>query len=275
MVFSSSVSRPRAGQARGRSGRAARRSRRRPRLRSRRGVHRCGRCARPGGSPARWPRACCDAAGRRWRSGRSARAASSACSAEFAWMVLRLPRWPVFSACSRSNASAPRTSPTRIRSGRCRSVARSRSAIVTGGQRRFLPERRLRAPCLEAHQVRLRRSNLGRLLDQHDRGRRRECVAASALSSVVFPVPVPPEIRMFWWLATASVEMRRDCGRQRADVDEVVEAVAVRELPDGQRRARRPSTAGTSRRRASRPRAARRAAAAPRRSRRRRPARCS
>ena len=56
-----------------------------------------------------------------------------ACSAEFAWMVLRLPRWPVFSACSRSNASGPRTSPTRIRSGRCLSAARRRSDIVTAG----------------------------------------------------------------------------------------------------------------------------------------------
>ena len=59
--------------------------------------------------------------------------------------------------------------------------------------------------------------------------------AASALSSVVLPVPVPPEIRMFCCVATASVELRRQCRRQRADVDELVEAVAVRELPNGQR----------------------------------------
>jgi hypothetical protein len=40
-----------------------------------------------------------------------------ACSAEFACIVLRLPRWSVFSACSKSKASGPRTSPTRMRSG--------------------------------------------------------------------------------------------------------------------------------------------------------------
>ena len=74
----------------------------------------------------------------------------SACSAEFAWMVLRLPRWPVFRACSRSNASAPRTSPTRMRSGRCRSVARSEVRDRHGRQRRLLAERRLRTPRLEA-----------------------------------------------------------------------------------------------------------------------------
>src|SRR6266567_662652 len=41
------------------------------------------------------------------------------------------PSWPVFIACSRSKASAPRTSPTMIRSGRMRRQLRTRSRMVT------------------------------------------------------------------------------------------------------------------------------------------------
>lgn len=45
--------------------------------------------------------------------------------------VLKLPSCPVFSACSISMASAPRTSPTMIRSGRIRRAERIRSRMVT------------------------------------------------------------------------------------------------------------------------------------------------
>ena len=41
------------------------------------------------------------------------------------------PSWPVFIAWSMSSASAPRTSPTMMRSGRMRSALRTRSRIVT------------------------------------------------------------------------------------------------------------------------------------------------
>ena len=51
--------------------------------------------------------------------------------AVFAWMVDMLPSWPVFIACSMSNASLPRTSPTMMRSGRMRSALRTRSRCVT------------------------------------------------------------------------------------------------------------------------------------------------
>src|ERR1700734_909605 len=40
------------------------------------------------------------------------------------------PSWPVFIACSKSNASGPRTSPTMMRSGRMRRQLRTRSRIV-------------------------------------------------------------------------------------------------------------------------------------------------
>ena len=200
----------------------------------------------------------------------------SACSAEFAWMVLRLPRWPVLSACSRSNASAPRTSPTRMRSGRCRSVARSRSAMVTAGSGASWPSGACARRASNRTQVRLVRGE-SRTSPRSGRcGRRSGMCAASALSSVVLPVPVPPEIRMFCCGRDRVVSVSRASrGGQRADGDQVVEAVPVRELPDRQRRARRPRTAGTSRPRASRPPGARRGAAAPRRSRRRTRARCS
>ena len=55
----------------------------------------------------------------------------SASSARLACTVDSAPSWPVFSATSRSSASAPRTSPITIRSGRIRSALRSRSRIVT------------------------------------------------------------------------------------------------------------------------------------------------
>ena len=50
---------------------------------------------------------------------------------ELAWPVERLPSWPVFIACSISSASAPRTSPTMILSGRIRSADLIRSRMVT------------------------------------------------------------------------------------------------------------------------------------------------
>ena len=45
------------------------------------------------------------------------------------WPVQREPSWPVLKADSMENASSPRTSPTRIRSGRIRRLARIRSPM--------------------------------------------------------------------------------------------------------------------------------------------------
>src|SRR5215467_13790468 len=52
-------------------------------------------------------------------------------SAELACTVVMPPGWPVFQALSMSSASGPRASPTMMRSGRKRSVERTRSASET------------------------------------------------------------------------------------------------------------------------------------------------
>src|SRR5881227_1385478 len=44
------------------------------------------------------------------------------------------PSWPVFMACSRSNASGPRTSPTMMRSGRMRRQFFTKSRIEIASQ---------------------------------------------------------------------------------------------------------------------------------------------
>ena len=54
----------------------------------------------------------------------------SASRVVLAWMVDIEPSWPVFIACSMSNASPPRTSPMMMRSGRMRSALRTRSRWV-------------------------------------------------------------------------------------------------------------------------------------------------
>ncbi len=46
------------------------------------------------------------------------------------WIVPIEPSWPVFIACSRSNTSGPRTSPTMMRSGRMRRQFLTRSRMV-------------------------------------------------------------------------------------------------------------------------------------------------
>ena len=87
----------------------------------------------------------------------------SASAGEPAWTVDSEPSWPVDIAPSMSSASAPRTSPTTIRSGRIRSALRTSRRIVTsprpssdGG------------PRLEPDDVRLLQPQLGRVLDRHD-----------------------------------------------------------------------------------------------------------
>src|SRR5438270_2266253 len=56
----------------------------------------------------------------------------SASRGEFAWIVVSEPSWPVFIAWSMSSVSAPRTSPTMIRSGRMRNALRTSSRIIVG-----------------------------------------------------------------------------------------------------------------------------------------------
>ena len=98
------------------------------------------------------------------------------------------PSWPVFIACSRSNASGPRTSPTMMRSGRMRRQFLTRSRMVISPSPSRLGGRvssRTTCGCCscssaESSQVMMRSSLSIEPVRQ--------------LSSVVLPEPVPPEI---------------------------------------------------------------------------------
>ena len=114
----------------------------------------------------------------------------SASSGEFACTVESAPSWPVLSAVSRSSASAPRTSPITIRSGRMRSALRSRSRIVTS------PRPSTDAGRLSSRTTcgwRNRSSAASSIVTTRSLG---SIQAESAFSRVVLPEPVPPETRM-------------------------------------------------------------------------------
>ena len=87
----------------------------------------------------------------------------SASRGVLAWTVVIEPSWPVFIACSMSNASPPRTSPTMIRSGRMRSAVLDQVALddlalaLDIGRARFEPG-----------DMGLLQLKLGRILDRHD-----------------------------------------------------------------------------------------------------------
>ena len=105
-----------------------------------------------------------------------------------AWTVDMLPSWPVFIACSMSNASPPRTSPMMMRSGRIRSALRSRSRWVISPRPSRLDGRvSIRTTCgccscsSAASSTVMTRSSLWIRRD-------------IAFSSVVLPDPVPPEM---------------------------------------------------------------------------------
>ena len=87
----------------------------------------------------------------------------SASRGVLACTVVSEPSWPVFIACSMSSASAPRTSPTMMRSGRMRRLLRTRSRWVTSP--RAFDVRRAR---LEPHHMRLLQLQLRRVLDGDD-----------------------------------------------------------------------------------------------------------
>ena len=101
--------------------------------------------------------------------------------------VVMEPSWPVFIACIMSNVSAPRHSPTMIRSGRMRSALR-RSSLVSmaptpstfaardSKRTMWPPSSRSSA----ASSMVITRSVVGMATE-------------AALSIVVFPTPVPPE----------------------------------------------------------------------------------
>ena len=120
----------------------------------------------------------------------------------FAWQVVMEPSCPVFIAWSISSASAPRHSPTMMRSGRMRSVLMTRSRIVM----RPCPStfagrasRRQRFSCesfssAESSTV-MMRSFSGMNCER-------------MFSRVVLPEPVPPETRILRRARTASRRKR-------------------------------------------------------------------
>ncbi len=109
-------------------------------------------------------------------------------------------------ACSMSSASAPRTSPTRIRSGRMRKLFLTRSRCVSSPRPSLFAGRvSIRATCgcwrmssAESSIVTIRSSD-GIDFD-------------SAFSKVVFPAPVPPEIMKLMRDATAACKNSAICG---------------------------------------------------------------
>ncbi len=114
-----------------------------------------------------------------------------------AWIVAIEPSWPVFMACSMSKASSPRTSPRITRSGRMR------SAFLTNSRWRISP-----LPSMFGGRVSMRttcgccscNSAASSMVIKRSLLR---IAAESALSSVVLPEPVPPEITVETRLRTA------------------------------------------------------------------------
>ena len=105
-----------------------------------------------------------------------------------AWMVAIEPSWPVFMACSMSKASSPRHSPRMMRSGRMR------SAFLTSSRWRISP-----LPSMFGGRVSMRTtcgccSCSSAASSMVIRRSFSEMNAESALSIVVLPEPVPPEM---------------------------------------------------------------------------------
>ena len=147
------------------------------------------------------------------------------------WMVVSEPSWPVFMAWSMSRASPPRHSPTMIRSGRIRRELRMRSRIVISPRPSMLGGRDSSdATCswrswssLESSMVTMR-SSLGTNPD-------------STLSSVVFPVSVPPDTMMLSLPTThASMNRARAEVMVRFEMRSSTCKRVLGELPDGEER---------------------------------------
>ena len=152
------------------------------------------------------------------RSGRSTPAVSTSVSSresasrgEFAWIVVSEPSWPVFIAWSMSSVSAPRTSPTMIRSGRMRRAFRTSSRMRTspwpsmfGGRDSSVITCSCWSWSSAASSIVTMRSSSG-------------TNAESAFSIVVLPVPVPPEMRTFSFPCTQAARNCAACGGQRPE----------------------------------------------------------
>ncbi len=149
-----------------------------------------------------------------------------------AWMVAIEPSWPVFMACSMSKASSPRHSPRMMRSGRMR------SAFLTSSRWRIspLPSRlggrvSMRATCgccscsSAASSMVIRRSFS-------------EMKAESALSMVVLPEPVPPEMMVVMRALHRRRQHLRHLRADRVVLDQLVQVERLLgELADRDQRA--------------------------------------
>ena len=110
------------------------------------------------------------------------------------------PSCPVFIACSISSASSPRTSPTMIRSGRIRRLAFIRLRIVTSPSPAvflFLASSDTRLSILlicnsAESSIVIIRSPCGMKFDK-------------AFKNVVFPDPVPPQIKILYFASTSNL----------------------------------------------------------------------
>src|SRR3984885_3850852 len=124
-----------------------------------------------------------------------------------AWIVAIEPSWPVFMACNMSKASSPRHSPRMTRSGRMR------SAFLTRARWRISP-----LPSIDGGRVSMRPTcgccNCSSAASSMVSSRSfSEMKADSALSMVVLPEPVPPEMISVTRAFTAAASNSAICGR--------------------------------------------------------------
>jgi hypothetical protein len=135
----------------------------------------------------------------------------SAPMADPAWRVPTPPGCPVAHAFRRSSASAPRTSPIGMRSGRRRREERTRSESEA-------------APSLVRSATRLGAAHCSSRVSSISTTRSPVLAtsARSALTRVVFPVEVPPATRMFFRSRTAARSVSA-CGPDMMPTSTVVE----------------------------------------------------
>ena len=129
-------------------------------------------------------------------------------------MVDRVPEWPVFRACNKSNASPPRTSPTRMRSGRWRRVRKLRRSRIT---RQLADRCSLRRAFVPGNWAESTSSLNWRRASGH----------ASAMD------PLPPPLAFFFLLVSGWVNRQ-----QQAVIDYLLEENRVLRAAQGSRRLR-------------------------------------
>ena len=114
----------------------------------------------------------------------------SACRAELAWTVESVPECPVLRSCSKSNASAPANLSQDDAIGPVAEARLESSRMVTAG-----------SPSGDSASKRTRFGVLIWISAVSSMTRMRSSAGmklARMFSRVVLPVPVPPEMRMFW-----------------------------------------------------------------------------